>query len=140
MTKVNGNGGNNQNLEALKAYYEALNTKKADKETKAAGAKAPQKVQASALDAAAAQIWGIQLTKGVDKSEAATAKRLEQAFASSSFMASLNDLQGIEEDFTAYAMANIKGVDREKLAKYMSKPLSAETAAGVCELADKLTV
>ena len=140
MTKVNGNGGNNQNLEALKAYYEALNTKKADNETKSAGAKAPQKVQASALDAAAAQIWGIQLTKGVDKSEAATAKRLEQAFASSSFMASLNDLQGIEEDFTAYAMANIKGVDREKLAKYMSKPLSAETAAGVCELADKLTV
>ena len=65
---------------------------------------------------------------------------MEQAFASSSFMASLNDLQGIEEDFTAYAMANIKGVDREKLAKYMSKPLSAETAAGVCELADKLTV
>lgn len=145
MTKVNGNGGNNQNLEALKAYYEALNTKKADKETKAAetkaaGAKAPQEVQASALDAAAAQIWGIQLTKGVDKSEAATAKRLEQAFASSSFMASLNDLQGVEEDFTAYAMANIKGVDREKLAKYMSKPLSAETASAVCEIADKLTV
>ena len=34
MTKVNGNGGNNQNLEALKAYYEALQTRKTGKEEK----------------------------------------------------------------------------------------------------------
>ena len=28
MNKVNGNGGDKSNLEALKAYYEALQTKK----------------------------------------------------------------------------------------------------------------
>lgn len=39
MTKVNGNGGDKSNLEALKAYYEALNTKKAGKEEKTQEAK-----------------------------------------------------------------------------------------------------
>ena len=34
MTKVNGNGGDKQNLEALKAYYEALNAKKQVKKKK----------------------------------------------------------------------------------------------------------
>ena len=36
MTKVNGNGGDKTNLEALKSYYEALNAKKAGKEEKTA--------------------------------------------------------------------------------------------------------
>ena len=80
MTKVNGNGGDKSNLEALKAYYEALNTKKAGKEEKTQEAKPvvnfkTEKVEASALDATAAQIWGVQLSK-VDKSDAATTKEL----------------------------------------------------------------
>ena len=157
MTKVNGNGGDKTNLEALKAYYEALNTKKAGKEEKAQEAKPvvsfkTEKVEASALDATAAQIWGVQLSKvdkseaattkklsKVDKSEAATTKRIEQYF-NTPFMASLDELQGIEaeDNFAAYAMANVKGVDPDKFAKYMNKPLGQETAAGVTEFLDAL--
>ena len=144
MTKVNGNGGDRTNLEALKAYYEALNTKRAGKEEKAQEAKpvinftGTEKVEASALDATAAQIWGVQLSK-VDKSEAATQRRIEQYF-NTSFMSKLNELQGIEaeDNFAAYAMANVKGVDPDKLAKYMDKPLGEETAAGVTEFLDAL--
>ena len=142
MTKVNGNGGDKQNLEALKAYYEALNAKKAGKEEKTENTEpvlkfqGTEKIQASALDATAAQIWGVQLSK-VDKSEAATQKRIEQYF-NMPFMASLDELQGIEPDFARYAMANIKGVDSDKLAKYMDKPLGEETAAGVTEYLDAL--
>ena len=53
-------------------------------------------------------------------------------------MESLDELQGIEPDFAQYAMANIKGVDPDKLAKYMDKPLGEETAAGVTEFLDAL--
>ncbi len=143
MTKVNGNGGDKTNLEALKSYYEALNAKKAGKEEKTAAAKPvvnfkTEKVEASALDATAAQIWGVQLSK-TDKSDAATTKRIEQYF-NTPFMASLDELQGIEanDDFASYAMSNIKGVDSDKFAKYMSKPLGQETAAGVTEFLDAL--
>ena len=141
MTKVNGN--DKTNLDALKAYYEALNTKKAKKEEKTTEVKPvaefkPETVEASALDATAAQIWGIQLSKNVDKSDVATTKRLEQAFASSGFMAALDDLQGVNEDFTTFAYANVKGCDKDKLAKYLNKPLSEETANGFAKLADAL--
>lgn len=144
MTKVNGNGGDKTNLEALKAYYESLNARKTDKEEKTQSAKPvvnfkTEKVEASALDATAAQIWGVQLSK-VDKSEAATTKRLEQAFANAPFMSSLNDLQGINaaDDFSAFAMANLKSVDPDKLARYLNKPLGEETAAGVTGFLDAL--
>ncbi len=141
MTKVNGN--DKTNLDALKAYYEALNTKKAKKEEKTTETKPvaefkPETVEASALDATAAQIWGIQLSKNVDKSDAATTKRLEQAFASSRFMAALDDLQGVEEDFTTFALANAKGCDPEKLGKYLKKPLSESTVKGFSAIADAL--
>lgn len=144
MNKVNGNGGNKQNVEALKAYYEALSSKRANKEEKAQEAKpvinftGTEKVEASALDATAAQIWGVQLSK-VDKSDAATQKRIEQYF-NTPFMAKLDELQGIEpeDNFAAYAMANVKGVDHDKLAKYMDKPLGEETASGVTEFLDAL--
>ena len=143
MTKVNGNGGEKQNIDALKAYYEAINNRRTQKEEKAAETKQvsefkTEKVEASALDATAAQIWGIQLTKGVDKSDAATTKRLEQAFASSRFMAALDDLQGVEEDFTTFALANAKGCDPEKLGKYLKKPLSESTVKGFSAIADAL--
>ena len=123
MTKVNGNGGDKTNLEALKAYYEALNTKKAGKEEKAQEAK---------------PVVSFKISK-VDKSEAATTKRIEQYF-NTPFMASLDELQGIEaeDNFAAYAMANVKGVDPDKFAKYMNKPLGQETAAGVTEFLDAL--
>ena len=144
MNKVNGNGGNKQNVEVLKAYYDALSARKAAKEEKADNAKpvinftGTEKVEASALDATAAQIWGVQLSK-VDKSEAATQRRIEQYF-NTPFMSKLNELQGIEaeDNFAAYAMANVKGVDPDKLAKYMDKPLGEETAAGVTEFLDAL--
>lgn len=142
MTKVNGNDGDKTNLEALKAYYEAMNAKKAGKEEKTESAKpviyfkGTEGIQASALDATAAQIWGVQLSK-VDKSEAATQRRIEQYF-NTPFMESLDELQGIEPNFAQYAMANIKGIDPDKLAKYMDKPLGEETAAGVTEYLDTL--
>lgn len=141
MTKINGN--DKTNLDALKVYYEALSSKKAKKEEKTTEAKPvaefkPEKVEASALDATAAQIWGIQLSKNVDKSDAATTKRLEQAFASSGFMAALDDLQGVEEDFTTFALASAKGCDPEKLGKYLKKPLSESTTAGFSAIADAL--
>lgn len=143
MTKVNGNGGDKQNIDALKAYYEALNTKRVKKEEKTEEIKSnldfkPEKVEASALDATAAQIWGIQLSKSVDKSDAATTKRLEQAFAGSAFMAALDDLQGIDDDFSSFAYANVKGCDKEKLAKYLNKSLSEETVAGFSQLTEAL--
>ena len=127
MTKVNGNGGEKQNIDALKAYYEALSSKRAKKEEKVAETKVttefkPENVEASALDATASQIWGIQLSKGVDKSDSATTKRLEQAFAGSAFMSALDDLQGVDKDFTTFAYANVKGCDKDKLAKYLNKP------------------
>ena len=112
MTKVNGNGGDKTNLEALKAYYEALNTKKAGKEEKAQEAKPVVSFKT---------------------------ERIEQYF-NTPFMASLDELQGIEaeDNFAAYAMANVKGVDPDKFAKYMNKPLGQETAAGVTEFLDAL--
>lgn len=143
MTKVNGNGGEKQNIDALKAYYEALSSKRAKKEEKVAETKVttefkPENVEASALDATASQIWGIQLSKGVDKSDSATTRRLEQAFAGSAFMSALDDLQGVDKDFTTFAYANVKGCDKDKLAKYLNKPLSEETTNGFAKLADAL--
>ena len=143
MTKVNGNGGEKQNIDALKAYYEALSSKRAKKEEKVAETKVttefkPENVEASALDATASQIWGIQLSKGVDKSDSATTRRLEQAFAGSAFMSALDDLQGVDKDFTTFAYANVKGCDKDKLAKYLNKPLSEETANGFAKFADAL--
>lgn len=141
MTKVNGN--DKTNLDALKAYYEALNTKKAKKEDKTTEAKPvaefkPETVEASALDATAAQIWGIQLSKNVDKSDVATTKRLEQAFASSGFMAALDDLQGVDGDFTTFALASATACDPEKLGKYLKKPLSESTTTGFSAIAETL--
>ncbi len=141
MTKVNGN--DKTNLDALKAYYEALNTKKAKKEEKTTEAKPvaefkPETVEASALDATAAQIWGIQLSKNVDKSDVATTKRLEQAFASSGFMAALDDLQGVDEDFTTFALASATACDPEKLGKYLKKSLSESTTTGFSAIAETL--
>ena len=141
MTKVNGN--DKTNLDALKAYYEALNTKKAKKEDKTTEAKPvaefkPETVEASALDATAAQIWGIQLSKNVDKSDVATTKRLEQAFASSGFMAALDYLQGVDEDFTTFALASATACDPEKLGKYLKKPLSESTTTGFSAIAETL--
>lgn len=143
MTKVNGNGGEKQNIDALKAYYEALGNKRAQKKEKTSETKPvvefkTEKVEASALDATAAQIWGIQLSKGIDKSDVATSKRLEQAFAGSAFMAALDDLQGFEDDFTTFALASAKACDTEKLAKYLNKPLSESTVGGLAQIADVL--
>ena len=69
----------------------------------------------------------------VDTSDEATAKRLEQAFAGSAFMAALDELQ-VGEDFVAFAMANVVGVNHNKLAKYLEKPLHQETIQGVANL------
>ena len=136
MNKVN-----NQNLEALKAYY-SVKPKKAEKDEKKEEVQTQKQfetreVEASALDAAAAQIWGAQLSK-VDKSDVATQKRLEQAMANSTFMASLDKLQGTDKefDFAAYAMANITGVNLKKLSTYLQQPLSAQTQKGVITYLD----
>ena len=126
---------NHSNLEAVKAFYGNVQPKKTEKEQKKEETKPvkefeTKKVEASALDAVAAQNWGAQLSK-IDKSEEATARRIEQAFAGSAFMKSLNELQGFEQDFAAFAMANITGVDKAKLEKHLEKPLSRETQEGL---------
>lgn len=133
MNKINRN-----NLENLKALYGAYNTnKKAVEDEKKEPVKEAKefeakKVDANALDLIAAQNKA-QLNK-VDISEEATAKRLEQAFTGSAFMQSLDELQGFENDFVAFAMANITGVDHNKLAKHLEKPLHQETKQAVVNL------
>lgn len=127
---------NQKNLENLQAFYGAYSTKKAAKEEKKEDIKKsdefqPKKVEANALDVLAAQNKAAQFAK-VDTSDAATEKRLEQAFANSAFMKSLDELQ-TGEDFVAFAMANITGVNHNKLAKYLNKPLSEDTIAKVVE-------
>ncbi len=127
----------NNNLENLKALYGAYNTnKKAVEEEKKEPVKEAKefeakKVDANVLDVLAAQNKA-QFAK-VDTSDEATAKRLEQAFAGSAFMAALDELQG-GEDFVAFAMANVVGVNHDKLAKYLEKPLHQETIQGVANL------
>lgn len=133
---------NQKILENLQAFYGNYQTKKAGKEdekeeVKSAKEFQPKKVEANALDVLAAQNKAAQFGK-VDTSETATEKRLEQAFANSAFMKSLNELQGIEEDFVTFAMANITGVNHEKLAKYLNKPLDPETVAGAQKIAETL--
>lgn len=130
MNRINGN-----NLENLKALYGAYNTKKAVKEDKKETVKEvkefeAKKVDVNALDVLAAQNK-VQLNK-VDTSDAATEKRLQEAFANSSFMKALDKLQ--EDDFLAFAKANITGVNQEKLAKYLQKPLHQETIEGTKNL------
>lgn len=137
MNKINHN-----NLETVKTYLGNVQSKKTEKEEKKEETKLvkefePKKVEASALDAVAAQILGTQLSK-IDKSDEATSKRIEQAFAGSAFMKSLNELQGFEQDFTAFAMANITGVDKVKLGKYLEKPLSENTKDGIKNYFNKL--
>ena len=74
----------------------------------------------------------------MDKSDVATTKRLEQAFASSGFMAALDDLQGVDEDFTTFALASATACDPEKLGKYLKKPLSESTTTGFSAIAETL--
>lgn len=132
MNRINRN-----NLENLKALYGAYNTNKKTVEeekkepVKEAKEFESKKVDANILDVLAAQNKA-QFAK-VDTSEEATAKRLEQAFAGSAFMAALDELQG-GEDFVAFAMANITGVNHDKLAKYLAKPLHQETIQAVTTL------
>lgn len=127
---------NQKNLENLQAFYGAYQTKKTGKEEKKEEVKAaeeyqPKEVEANALDVLAAQNKAARFIKP-DTSDAATQKRLEQAFANSAFMKSLDELQGFEgEDFVAFAMANATGVNHDKLTKYLNKPLSADTVAKV---------
>jgi len=133
MNRINRN-----NLENLKALYGAYNTnKKAVEEEKKEPVKEAKefeakKVDANVLDVLAAQNKA-QLNR-VDTSDEATAKRLEQAFAGSAFMGALDELQGVEEDFTAFAMANVVGVNHEKLANYLAKPLHQETIQNITNL------
>ena len=129
MNRIN----QNNNLEALKVNLNTSQTKKNKKEEKQETVKEikefeTKKVEASALEAIAAQNWGAQLSK-VDISDAATEKRLEKAFTNSAFMKKLNELQGFEKDFdfVKFAFTNIHGVNQEKLAKYLEKPLHQET-------------
>ena len=138
--KVTGNG-KRTDLKALQAYYEALQAKKNEKEQKTeqkTTAKAEvKKVDVSALDVTAAQIWGIQLTKATDTSEKATRARMELAMKNDPFFTALNELQGIEStDFASFALANIKGVDADKLNKHLNRAVSQETRQGVSELMD----
>ena len=138
---------NNNNLEALKIFYSAKQAKKAETEEKqqehVEGAKEfePKKVQASALEALAAQNLGAQLSK-VDTSDAAVEKRLSEAIANSPFMKALDDIFEDENDvdFVKFAFANIKGADQDKLAKYLEKGLSIETEGKIRQVTDSLTL
>ena len=130
MNKINQN-----NLEALKVYLGSTKGKKAvdknqQEKTETVKEFEPKKVEASALDAAAAQNWGAQLSK-IDVSDAAVERRMAEAFANAPFMKALDELQGFEDDdFVKFAQANIVGVNHDKLAKYLAKPLHQETIEG----------
>ena len=142
MTKIN-----NKNLEALQVFYGAKNAKKAEVEEKqqeqveSKKEFEPKKVQASALDAIAAQNWGAQLSK-VDTSDAAVEKRIAEAMANSKFMQKLDEIFDEREniDFVEFAQKNIQGVNHDKLAKYLAKGLSSETRGSIEKIADKLTL
>lgn len=138
MNKINQN-----NLEALKVYLGATQGKKAVKEEQQEKVETKKefeakKVEASALEAAAAQNWGVQLSK-VDTSDAAVERRMAEMFANAPFMKALDELQGEENDFVKFAQANISGVNHEKLAKYLAKPLHQETIGGVKNFVDVLS-
>lgn len=140
MNKINQN-----NLEALKVHLGASQNKKAvnkEKQEKTETVKEfePKKVEASALDAVAAQNWGAQLSK-IDVSDAAVERRMAEMFANAPFMKALNELNGIEEefDFVKFAQNNIVGVNHAKLAKHLEKPLSQETQSGLVKTFDMLT-
>ena len=137
---------NNQNLEALKVKLGNTQAKKAVKEEKREQIEEvkefeAKKVEASALDAAAAQNWGAQLSK-IDVSDEAVERRMAAAFANAPFMKALDELQGFDQeiDFVAYAQANIQGVNHTKLAKYLAKPLHQETVQGVNEFINLATL
>lgn len=136
---------NNQNLEALKVYLNATQGKKASKEEKQQETETvkefeAKKVEASALDAAAAQNWGAQLSK-IDVSDVAVERRMAEAFANAPFMKALDELQGVEDEFNfiKFAQANITGVNHEKLAKHLEKPLHFETIQATAGLIQTLT-
>lgn len=128
---------NNKNLENLKAFYGAYQVNKPEVEEKKEDSKPvkeyePKKVEASALDLTAAQIWGVKLSK-VDTSDAAVERRMEEAFANSPFIKALDELNDDGDNFVQYAMANITGVNHEKLAQYLNKPLSETTISAMMQ-------
>lgn len=140
MNKINQN-----NLEALKVYLGSTKGKKAvdknqQEKTETVKEFEPKKVEASALDAAAAQNWGAQLSK-IDVSDAAVERRMAEAFANAPFMKALNEINGVEEefDFVRFALNNAAGVDRAKLARHLERPLSQETQAGTVNMFEMLT-
>ena len=142
MTKIN----NNNNIEALKVFYGAKQARKAEVEEKQQKAEEvkefePKKVQASALDALAAQIKGGQLAK-VDTSDAAVEKRIAEGLANSPFMKALDDIfeERHDVDFVQFAQNNISGVNHDKLAKYLNKGLSEEVKGNIQRFADNLTL
>ena len=135
---------NNQNLEALKVFLGNTKGKQEVKEEKQEKVEAKKefeakKVEASALDAAAAQNWGAQLSK-IDVSDEAVERRMAAAFANAPFMKALDELQGFEDeiDFVAFAQRNIQGVNHAKLAKYLAQPLHQETVEGVNKFMETL--
>ena len=134
MNKINQN-----NLEALKVYFGAKQAKKAEVEEKQEKAEAVKefevkKVEASALDAVAAQNWGAQLSK-IDVSDEAVERRMAEAFANAPFMKTLDELAEEHEfDFVAFAQRNITGIDHKKLAKYLKQPLHQETFDAMANL------
>ena len=139
MNKISQN-----NLEALKVYFGAKQAKKAEVEEKQEKADAvkefePKKVEASALDAVAAQNWGAQLSK-IDVSDEAVERRMAEAFANAPFMKALDELADEHEfDFVTFAQASIAGVDHAKLAKYLKQPLHQETLGALANLEKTLT-
>ena len=138
MNKINQNS-----LDALKVYFGAKQAKKPEIEEKREKTEEVKefevkKVEASALDAVAAQNWGAQLSK-IDVSDAAVERRMAEAFANAPFMKSLDELFDEEVDFVTFAQKNITGVDNSKLAKYLQKPLHTETIKAMAKFEQALT-
>lgn len=96
-----------------------------------------KEVKASALEATAAQIWGIQLSK-VDKSDEATFARLEKTMPK--FLTGLDKEFGYDTDITAQLMAFAKGCDPDKLNRHMQKPVDETTTDGIAAVLDFATV
>lgn len=140
--KITGNA-KKTDVQSLQAYYEALRTKKLKKDEKTEKALVNtdlKEVETSALEATAAQIWGVQLSK-IDNSGEAVRNRMEMAMKNDPFFTALNELQGINEEnnFAEYALANLQGVDKSKLTKELQKPLNLDTKLGVSNLMNFMT-
>ena len=128
------------NLNSVKGYQLNKNVeqKKAEETKEEVRVVEQKKAEADGLNALGLQ--NLAFLKKTNVSDKATAKRIEEGFKT--FLPELDKAFGIENemDFASFAMANIRGVDPDKMAKHMNKDVSESTKAVLPGLVDRMTV